>query len=68
MNERADLLPCLRCEGEPLVCEVHGAGFRVICPDCKCKGDFFDRENDAVDQWNGGAEHRETLDRLSAQL
>lgn len=68
MHERADILPCLNCEGAALAVEVHGLGWRVICPDCKAKTRSFEKEDEAVDAWNGGPLHRETVDRLLAQI
>jgi hypothetical protein len=68
LHERTDLLPCINCEGDPLACTVHGLGVRVICPSCKRSTGFFEREIEAVDRWNGGRLHRETIERLMARV
>lgn len=64
MDERADLLPCLNCEGDALSVEVINSGWLVICPDCKSKTRLFRVALDAVDAWNGGAWFRLALERL----
>lgn len=64
MFERIDL-PTHNCGGDPIVVQVIGRGFRVICPTCHHTSGFHKAEDQAVDEWNGGPEHRLELEETS---
>lgn len=66
-QEHIAALPCLNCEGEPIIADVKGAGFRLVCPDCGCRGRFHSTENEAIDAWNGGPEHREAIEKIQRE-
>lgn len=57
-----DGLPCILCVGEPVLVQVIGAGWRVICENCHHKTGFHPTEDGAVDAWNGGPSYREMFE------
>lgn len=68
MYEHTDTLPCLRCESDALIVPVIGGvavAFTVRCPVCGYGETVtHDSETAAIDNWNGGPEHRLALDEI----